>query len=110
MSDYVPDGWCILKMPTDYYRIFGGFAGGYAQGDSWKFSSAIVELTREDGQYTIRTFSGSEYVLTDSAENRFTAWCDSILQQIIEIHSAKIVPIDEVICYVETNIDEQGPV
>ncbi|MDX1372415.1 MAG: hypothetical protein R3321_08085, partial [Nitrososphaeraceae archaeon] len=61
---YNPDKWAIIQIESNegtYYRILGGWSGGYLDGDSWRLSSAI-ELVEEDGEfYLMKNISGSTY-------------------------------------------------
>lgn len=66
MSSYSPDRWVILEMTSKRLgtirKVFGGWYGGFAQGDSWKLNSGIVN-TRiyVSGHYEFDGESGSTY-------------------------------------------------
>lgn len=69
---YNPDRWVILEIinPADtvkttekLYKVFGGWYGGYAYGDSWRMNSGITKIV-EDGEYFhIHGYSGSVYTV-----------------------------------------------
>ena len=56
MTDYKPDNWVVLKIPTALeasgfiYKVLGGWSGGYLNGDSWRMNSGVARV-EEDGQY-----------------------------------------------------------
>ena len=61
-----PDKWVILKYVGKdgiILSVFGGWGGGYLHGQSWKRSSAIKSVTRQDGMFIAETESGSTYNL-----------------------------------------------
>ena len=66
MSEYTPDNWVVLKikqgkLDSGFYKVLGGWSGGYLYGDSWRMNSGITEFT-EDGDYLLfHGYSGSVY-------------------------------------------------
>ena len=57
MNIYNPDKWTILKILNEedgkyFYRILGGWGGGYLDGDSWRLNSGVesYELCKEDDE------------------------------------------------------------
>lgn len=70
MSNYNPDTWVIIEIvnPDDkvkttekLYKLFGGWYGGYANGDSWRMNSGITKVVK-DGEYIhFHGYSGSVY-------------------------------------------------
>ena len=45
MTEYVPDRWCVIRIPNNretVYKVFASWSGGYIGGDSWKLNSGIV--------------------------------------------------------------------
>lgn len=64
MSVYQPDRWVVLKF--DYNgdvidKVFGGWYGGFAQGDSWKLSSGITKVDDHGDYFVFENHSGSLY-------------------------------------------------
>jgi hypothetical protein len=59
--DYYPSYWVIIKTP-EVHKILCGFYGNYIDGDEWRMSSGITEVTEEDADhYLIKNESGSVY-------------------------------------------------
>ena len=58
MAIYNPDKWTILKLSPSgdpakcYYKILGGWSGGYLGEDSWRLNSGVesYELYKEDAE------------------------------------------------------------
>ena len=64
MNEYVPDTWSVFKITNEgetFYKILGGWYGGYINGDSWRVNSGIERVELLDGQYHFHGFSGSVY-------------------------------------------------
>ena len=57
----VPDRWVIFKLPNNYYKVFGTWAGGYLDGDRWKLNSGISKVEQDENFYYFIGFSGSCY-------------------------------------------------
>lgn len=56
-----PDQWIILKIPGNYYKVFGVWVDGYLGGDQWKLNSGINKITEDDEYYYFYGYSGSCY-------------------------------------------------
>ena len=59
-----PDRWFIINMTLDdktTQHVFSGSYGGYTGTDSWRMSTAIATIVREDKVYKIETVSGTSY-------------------------------------------------
>ena len=70
MSEHRPDSWVVIKMThkdETFYKVLGGWAGGYTQGSSWRLNSGIEGVEFEDCLYTFRGSSGSTYVCHEDA-------------------------------------------
>ena len=64
MSTHHPDKWEIVKYKSEegtWYKVLGGWSGGYLDGDSWRLSSGIISITIEGKYYMITNESGSIY-------------------------------------------------
>ena len=66
MSEYKPDNWVILKIKKAnaeeyFYKVLGGWSGGYLDGDSWRMNSGVSKVTEEGGYFLFHGFSGSVY-------------------------------------------------
>lgn len=63
MSTYNPDSWIVLKVLGDnpFYKVLGGWSGGYLDGDSWRINSGIKSVTFDGEYFSFEGFSGSIY-------------------------------------------------
>lgn len=65
MSQYTPDRWVVLEFThndTVTRKLFGGWYGGYTDGDTWKLNSGITAIRIDDsGHYEFDGASGSTY-------------------------------------------------
>jgi hypothetical protein len=67
MTENTPDNWVILKIETQnetietYYKVLGGWSGGYLDGDSWRMNSGIVSHERDGDYWLFHGHSGSVY-------------------------------------------------
>ena len=62
MSTYTPDRWqvVLLKNKTESIKkVFAGWYGGYASGDSWKLSSGIIGTNQSYSGLLQTSTSGS---------------------------------------------------
>lgn len=67
MTEYTPDSWVVIKMThknETFYKVLGGWAGGYLDGDSWRLSSVIekCEYDIDNDRYCFVMQSSSTYV------------------------------------------------
>ena len=65
MSTHVPDKWVVLELGTKEHlikKVFAGWYGGFAKGDSWKLSSSISDVREFKDRWHFHTASGSLYV------------------------------------------------
>ena len=75
MNIYNPDKWTILKILNEedgkyFYRILGGWGGGYLYPDSWRFNSGVesYEFSEDNSTVFFKGGSGSIYECRKSAE------------------------------------------
>ena len=62
---YTPDRWVVVNIetPTETIpKVFAGWYGGFAQGESWKLSSGIVKIVEYTDRFEFTNFSGSVYI------------------------------------------------
>lgn len=62
--EYSPDNWVLLKIENDgrtFFKILGGWRGGYLHGDSWRMSSIVESVEEDDRNYIFNNYSGSKY-------------------------------------------------
>lgn len=87
---YHPTFWVVVEIPFDVegeqkylYKVFGSWAGGYIDGDSWRFNSGITKATKEDGFFYFTGSSGSVYECHESSYGA-TAYGSVILQSVLD--------------------------
>lgn len=66
MTEYTPDSWVVIKMQHNnqtLYKVLGGWAGGYLNGDSWRLNSGIEKVIYDSihNDYLFVGSSGSVY-------------------------------------------------
>ena len=64
MTEYNPDSWVVIKMTHNdktFYKVLGGWSGGYLNGTSWRLNSGIDRVELEDDVYKFYGASGSTY-------------------------------------------------
>lgn len=83
MSHYTPDRWVMLKIHSKdhgtIFRVFAGWLGGYAAGDSWKLSSGNTAIIDHTDHYEIPQESGSVYVC-NHARVGMTSYMASVIK------------------------------
>jgi len=110
MSIYTPDRWVIVKLSGDtvgqpYYRVLGGWFGGYLGSDSWRMNSGITKITKTDYGYEIFGESGSSYqchTATERLSNYTASIFGSLKQQAID--SGKDIKLE--IVNIDTILDQ----
>jgi len=70
--DYFPENWVLLKFDSEehgvYYKVLGGWSGGYTTGDSWRMNSGIEKIEQDEDYYYFIGFSGSIYKCDKNSE------------------------------------------
>ena len=91
-----PEHWVILRIPTEdnidipYYKVFGGWRGGYIDGDRWKLNSGITKVEEDDDYFYFYGYSGSCYKCHKKGyglkDDRFyfSSYVQGVLENIIE--------------------------
>lgn len=69
--EYKPDCWVVFKVDnpefeSPIYKVFGGWYGGLANGDSWKINSGITKVEEDENNYHFYGSSGSVYIVNKS--------------------------------------------
>lgn len=65
MTEYNPDSFVVLKMTNKdqtFYKVLGGWSGGYLNGTSWRLNSGIERVELEGNVYKFYGASGSTYL------------------------------------------------
>ena len=39
-----PHNWVVVKVDEDFYKVLGGWSGGYLDGDCWILNSCITKV------------------------------------------------------------------
>ncbi len=87
---YIPHNWVKIRIQQegkeDWFKIVGGWSGGFASGDSWRVNSGVEsEKTGEDegGEYIdFIGYSGSIYRCY-KANNRVSMSIAGVLQEVL---------------------------
>ena len=69
-NTYTPGCWIVVNISYAddpegkrlHQRVFGGWSGGYLDGDSWQMSSGILSFEELSDKYIFNNASGSTYV------------------------------------------------
>lgn len=105
MRTYTPDTWSVLEI-TDanktIYRVFAGWYGGFARGDSWQLNSGIAETRRDGDVLEFVGNSGSHY-FCHAKSCRLSLYQHSVLEgwkqdaKEAGAYTIKVLSIDEVL-------------
>lgn len=92
-----PENWVILKIEGNetYYRVFGGWRGGYLYGDRWKMNSGIVNIEQDKDYYYFEGHSGSCYKCHKNSYDEFSSYVKGVLDNIIEKSPINIEILDK---------------
>ena len=90
-----PERWVIVKLPDNIYKVFGTWAGGYLDGDSWKLNSGIAKVEQDSKYYYFTGFSGSCYKCHKEGYGTATSYGHGVLNRMIEQADGKMVLMDE---------------
>ena len=86
MSTYTPDRWQVVLLRgkgTSIKKVFAGWYGGYAGGDSWKLSSGIIGTKEFEDRYEFLNHSGSLYVCYKASQG-MSSYMGSIMNGWVE--------------------------
>jgi hypothetical protein len=85
-----PEKWVILKLPNNYYKVFGTWAGGYLYGDRYRLNSGISKVEQDENFYYFIGFSGSCYKCHKKGYGTATSYGLVVLNTIIEQGNGQI--------------------
>jgi hypothetical protein len=91
-----PERWVILKLPNNFYKVFGTWAGGYLDGDRWKLNSGIQKVEQDDDYYYFTGFTGSCYKCHKKGYGVATSYGLGVLNKIIERGSGQIELMEDI--------------
>lgn len=93
---YTPDNWIILKVTNKsepFYKVLGGWSGGYLDSDSWRMNSGIAKVEEEENYFLFIGESGSIYkCYKDSQTLRMNI--SGVLNQLLERFPTDIEIVD----------------
>jgi len=76
MSEYRPDSWKIVEIISEEpgnsykaYKVLASWYGGFAGANSWKLSSGIMGIEKDDKLFVMPQSSGSVYICHEDAEH-----------------------------------------
>lgn len=79
MNEYKPDRWVLLRVTPkgkeSFYKVLGGWVGGYVDPDYWKLSSGCEVIEDFEDAWIMPQASGSIYYCNKGREGftRLTA-------------------------------------
>ena len=79
----IPQRWVIVafeKEKEKYYKVFGSWAGGYLDGDSWRMNSGITKVEEDDSHLYFYGLSGSCYKCHKDGYGIATSYSQSVLE------------------------------
>lgn len=82
MTDYYPDNWVVIKFTQqvksgntgygrtvkEFYKVLGGWSGGYLGSDNWRLNSGIVDVEETTDSFIFIGGSGSRYICDKTQE------------------------------------------
>jgi len=103
MTDYHPDNWVVIKFTQQvksgntgygrtekvFYKVLGGWSGGYLGGDNWRLNSGIVDVEETTDSFIFIGGSGSRYIC-DKTQERLRMNTAGIWEQMQEVSSAGV--------------------
>ena len=79
-----PERWVIVKLPNNYYKVFGSWSGGHLDGDRWELNSGISKVEQDENFYYFIGFSGSCYKCHKKTYGIATSYGLGVLNKIRE--------------------------
>ena len=99
---YEPDSFRVLLINKSLVKIFAAWSGSYINSDCWKLNSGTTEIVEKECHYLVYGFSGSVYKLSKNA-GHMNAYCQSVLNQILENEQIKEISIKDAIEFLKEN-------
>ena len=108
-----PPNWVVVKIiqgDETFYKVFGGWRGGYLDGDRWKMNSGISRVEEDDEYYYFEGFSGSCYKCDKAGYgvidnvSHFGAYASGVLSNVIkkgEEQNVKVEIMDDTTDWVD---------
>lgn len=96
--EHSPDTWVILKITNigseTFYKVLGGWSGGYTQGDSWRMNSGITSIEEDDDYWYFKGYSGSVYRCAKSM-NRLSMATAGVYDHLRQNYADKVVLMED---------------
>jgi hypothetical protein len=96
-KEYATHHWVVVKLPLGseghFYRVMGGWRGGYVGGDSWRMSSRIVRVEKQGAIWLFYAETGSIYHCHAKTYSMKGMYLQGILNDAIH-HGAIALPED----------------
>ena len=107
MTDYHPDNWVVIKFTQQmksgntgygrtekvFYKVLGGWSGGYLGSDNWRLNSGIVDVEETTDSFIFIGHSGSRYICNKTQE-RLRMNTAGIWDQIQEVSAGTDVKVE----------------
>jgi hypothetical protein len=94
-NEYAPHHWVVVKLPLGseghFYRVMGGWRGGYVGGDSWRMSSRIMSVEKQGPLRVFYGETGSIYYCHTATYGMKGMYLQGILNDAIH-HGAIALP------------------
>lgn len=98
MNTIEPGTWVILEFTgrtnLKTYKIFSGWYGGFARGDTWKLSSGIESFVDKGQYYDSLQDSRTKYLLPKTSERMSAyqmgllhAWAQELCEESIRVRT-----------------------
>jgi len=98
MTEYNPHNWVVLKITNDdetFYKVLGGWSGGYLDGDSWRINSGITRVADADDHWL--HFYGSSGSVYRCNKRSYTLGMNNahVWTRLQELHGDKVEMMPE---------------
>ena len=94
-----PDRWVILEISPKgaekFYKVMGGWRGGYASSDSWRINSGITGVLEKSNTFDIGGHSGSRYVCNKDRHGLTGLMADILHKYLDETKEIRLLDKDE---------------
>ena len=91
-----PDKWVVLKLPNNYYKVFGTWQSNYLDSDRWKLNSGIEKVEQDGDFYYFIGFSGSCYKCHKKGYGVASSYGFGVLNKIIKDSNNQIELMENV--------------
>lgn len=106
MSKYCPDGWNIIKLPNEDYRVFAGFLGGYINPDSWRVNSGCSRAEVTPTGWLVFGDSGSCYSVGKHNHGRQSLYSHNIMEALCIKNDGIVLTEDEAFQFLDNLVKE----